>query len=160
MREVRASNVSISASHTQRVVFGNQAVLSGLASVCANVQTRFRFLSYGFGHLRKPRNSSHWEMQGWLSGKRKYKNKNERKSAYGQLRFSPADRTHPTLKPWSRGDESLDRSLQISRYARILRKNGIVDNLSLLVQIIEISVLVLKAKNWGCESPLSRMGNG
>ena len=43
MREVRASNVSISASHTERVVFGNQAVLSGLASVCANVQTRFRF---------------------------------------------------------------------------------------------------------------------
>ena len=32
--------VPLSASHTERAVFGNQPVLSGLASLCSNVQTR------------------------------------------------------------------------------------------------------------------------
>ena len=57
-------------------------------------------------------NSSHFEMQWWLWRKRKFKNRNERKSAHGQLRCSTTDNTHPTLEPWRRGDARL-RSVRL-----------------------------------------------
>ena len=75
-------------------------------------------------------NLSHFGMQRWSWSEIKYKNRSERKSAHSRLRCSPADNTHPTLKPWSRGDAWL-------RSGRLIPTclNKAADNLNIKVQL-------------------------
>ena len=79
-------------------------------------------------------NSSHFGMQRWLWREGKYNNRNERKSADSQLRCSPADNTHPTLKPWGRGEAWLRSGRLIpTNYDKYLNK--VAENGNITVEL-------------------------
>ena len=74
--------------------------------------------------------SSHFGVQRWSWSEGTYKNRIERKLVHTQLRCSPTDNTHPTLKPWSRGDAWL----RSGRLIRTMMNKG-ADNLNIKVEL-------------------------
>ena len=91
-------------------------------------------------------NSSHFVMQRWLLREVKNNNRNERKSAHSQLKCSPADNTHPTLKPRSRRDAWL-------RSGRLIPTYKAADHLNITG---ELAYALHQRANWTRQQPIIR----